>query len=194
MKRLFAFLGVFGIFMRGRAQSFDEWFEQNKTELKYQRAQLMALEEEDEVLQEGYAIDEEGLTRIGRDKQGDLDLHTFYFTTLENVNPAIMADPRVDEILTLCEKSVQIIGGIREKAGSLPPVKSRFDEFCDDVLEMCADDLASMGELLQDGVTELTDAQRLTRLAKVYGGARELNTLVRQAWTDVKFYASISRS
>jgi len=179
--------------MRGRAQSFDEWFEQNKTELKYQRAQLLALEADDDVLEAGYAIDEKGLTRIGQDKQGDLDLHTLYFNALKNVNPAIMADPRVDDLLTLTRESVLIIGGIREKADTLPSIKSRFDAFCDDVLEMCADDLASMGELLQDGVTQLTDAQRQTRLAKVYGGAHELNTLVRQAWKDVKFYASIAR-
>jgi hypothetical protein len=191
MKKLFAFMGLIGLFLRGRAQTFAEWFEQNKTEIKYLREQLIALQEEDDVLEDGYAIDEYGLTRIGTIKQDDLNLHTYYFSTLKNVNPAIRADPRVDRILTLISETGKLTARIQEIGDSFPRLQPKLGNMCDDITQLCMTDLYSLGQLLQDGATQLSDARRLERLQKLYEEVKELNGIALGALTDAQFSTTI---
>jgi hypothetical protein len=193
MKKVLALLGLAGMFLRGRAQSFAEWFEQNKTEKKYLREQLIALQELDEVLQEGYAVDENGLTRIGLDKKADLREHTEYFRLLRNVNPTIKADSRVGKILALTAESKKLIDRIRGAGSTFPRLKSRLDSLCNEMDEMCVTDLLSLSEILQDGYAALTDGERLAELGEVYADAKELNEIARDAWTDAQLFTSMQR-
>jgi len=191
MKRLLALLGFAGLSLPGHTQTFEEWFEQNKTQLKYLNEQLFALEEEDKVLEDGYAVDETGLFRIALGQQSGLDLHTRYFSTLREVNPVILADPRVKTIITLLEETQRIGESIRAVRNVFPRWTAQLDANCDDLEELCTTDLNSLELLLQDGATQLSDEERLDRLEKLYEEAKELNAIARDFWRDARFYTSI---
>jgi hypothetical protein len=193
MKRLLALLGFTGICLPGHTQTFAEWFEQNKTQLKYLHAQLFALEDEDETLVEGYAIDETGLVRIAGNKQADLDLHTRYFSTLRNVNPVILSDPRVRRIVALIEESQKLRDSVRQLSNVFPRLKARVEAACDDLDELCAEDMQSLELLLQDGATNMTDEKRLRMLEMLYADAKELNAMARDYWRDAEFFTSFAK-
>ena len=40
-------------------------------------------------LEKGYKIAQEGLTTIGEIKKGEFNLHSFFFSSLESVNPSV---------------------------------------------------------------------------------------------------------
>jgi hypothetical protein len=190
MKKLVAFLGLIGLFMRGRAQSFAEWFEQNKTELKYLREQLTALEEDDGILEEGYAIDETGLKRIEGNKQADLDVHRAYFSGLIVVNKALLADPRANGIFVLTTETEKLIERTKEIVDSSPKIQTGFDAVSQYFTERCATDLARLAELLETGVLMLTDGERLARLKGLYSEAKTLNDMAWTTWRDARYYAN----
>ena len=185
MKRIIALIGILGLFLRGRAQSFAEWFAQNKTEIKYLRAQVLALKEEDEVLDDGYAIDENGLTRIGSDKLADIRLHADYFSTLENVNPVIKADPRVNEILELAKENDRLAALISKAGGSFPVLQSSIGTICQKLTIINKECLSSLENLLQDQYAQLSDGQRRARLVVLYEDARQANALAHETYKSV---------
>ncbi|HVU97991.1 MAG TPA: hypothetical protein VHE34_22360 [Puia sp.] len=192
MKRLLALLGLTGISLPGQTQTFAEWFEQNKTQLKYLHEQLFALEEEDETLEEGYAVDETGLVRIAGNKQADLDLHTRHFSTLRDVNMVILADPRVSKIVSLTEETQSIGDSVRRLRNVFPRLRASVDAVCDDLDELCVAGAKSLEQLLQDGATQMTDAERLEKLENLYEEAKELNEIARNYWADAEFFTSIA--
>lgn len=72
-----------------QAQTWNEWFNQKKTQKKYLIQQITALEVYLGYVKKGYEIAHDGLTLIGDIKDGNFSLHKDYFTSLEKVNPVI---------------------------------------------------------------------------------------------------------
>ena len=84
-----------------KGQTFDEWFRQKKTQIKYYVQQIAALQVYHEVLQKGYGVAKDGLHVIDDLKHGDFNLHHTYFNSLSSINPAIARSAAVQEIITL---------------------------------------------------------------------------------------------
>jgi hypothetical protein len=84
------------------AQTFSEWFRQNHTQLKYLAEQIAALKGYDGILQQGYAIGQEGLDSIWSIRDDDLDLHTDHFTALDSPSSAIKEEAVVATIEQYC--------------------------------------------------------------------------------------------
>lgn len=91
-----------------QAQTFNEWFKQKKTQLKYLRNQIAALQVYIGFAQEGYQIVDRGLTTIGHIKDGDFNLHRDFFGALSNVPVAIRNSAQVADIIALQIKIVQV--------------------------------------------------------------------------------------
>lgn len=71
------------------AQTWDEWFEQKKTQIAYLEKQVAELQIYIVDLEKGYQVVQKGLQVIHDIKQGDFNIHSAYFTSLSGVNPAI---------------------------------------------------------------------------------------------------------
>jgi len=183
MKQIIAFISLVSLFLKGRSQTFAEWFEQNKTQLRYLRAQIIALNEYDDALEDGCAIADTGLTRIASDKAEDLRQQVQYFATQSNVSITIVADNRVGAILHMSTETSRLTDRIRQIGSESPLLKPSLDELCDHLLDRCISDLQTLTMLLQDGVISLFDAKRLARLQELYEDVEEttftaINTLV----------------
>ena len=67
-----------------KSQTWDEWFQQKKTKLKYIAQQIAAFEVYAGYLKKGYEIVDEGWNTVNDIKHGDFDLHNNYFTSLKS--------------------------------------------------------------------------------------------------------------
>lgn len=72
-----------------KAQTFDEWFKQKETQIKYLIEQIAALEAYGEVVNRGYDIAHNGLTNVFGSKEADYKQHNSYFLSLWKVKPEI---------------------------------------------------------------------------------------------------------
>src|SRR5580693_2661555 len=96
---MFVLLSVLYTFS-AHAQTFDEWFRQNNTQLKYLVSQIAAYEVFQSTLTQGYTIADTGLTFIGNMTGDEFDLHTNYFHSLTVVSPAVAGYSRIADIIS----------------------------------------------------------------------------------------------
>ncbi len=101
MKNLLIIL-VFSIGIKqSQAQTYDEWFRQNKTQKKYLFQQISALQQYIGYAQKGYSIATKGLNAIQNIKHGDFNLHNNFFNSLSAVNPGISKYSKVSALIVL---------------------------------------------------------------------------------------------
>ena len=151
------------------AQTFDEWFHQNKTELRYMHEQLIALQANIDATDDGNSIEEDGLDLVAGEEQADQTQHSQYFASLIAVKSDIAKDPSVSlmpyQVSTLKEIADELIA----IATDLP--------FYKDFLTSCAarytaeieNGLSEANLLLTDDQLSMQDADRLSRLRKISG-------------------------
>src|ERR1700744_2509821 len=87
------------------AQTFDEWFSQKKTQIKYLVTQIAELELYTKDLEKGYQIAHDGLATINDIRHGEFDLHNNYFNSLLTANASISASSTV----SACRQLIQYI-------------------------------------------------------------------------------------
>ena len=83
------------------AQTWDEWFSQKKTQIKYLTQQLAALQVYESYLSKGYKIADQGLRATGKIKDGEFNLHQVFFSSLSTVSSAVQRDSRIADIVSL---------------------------------------------------------------------------------------------
>jgi hypothetical protein len=98
MKKLILILSFIICFDSAKAQTWEEWFDQNDAQIKYLREQIAALQAYGKVIAKGYAIVDDGLTLIGDIKNGDFSLHKNYFSSLSSVESVVRNDYRGKQI------------------------------------------------------------------------------------------------
>lgn len=147
------------------AQTFDEWFRQNKTQRKYLLQQIAALRTYGSYLAKGYRIVQSGLHTIENIKQGDFHLHNVYFNSFKTVNPNIQRYIKIAEIIVLktsmVKESVTTIQFCR-KSGQLTNAEldyllSVFSALLDD----CFKSYDALSNVLKDGKLRMTDDERI---------------------------------
>lgn len=187
MKRVIAFLGLAGLFLRGRAQTFAEWFEQKKTQIRYLKEQIAALRVYDQQVQQGYEIAYAGLGSIALTKQEDLEMHSGYFASLTKVNPAFRTNPRVGETFTRMALIVDVAGKIQAAGNAKPEIKKNTDAVLEYIMGEFVENLRLLRMLLTDGEWELKDEQRLQQLDLVYVNVMILYEEALKAWGEINY-------
>src|ERR1700676_4411499 len=99
------------------AQTFDEWFQQKKTQVKYLVNQIAAYQVYTKYLEKGYDIAQNGLTTIHEIKKGEFNLHSGFFNSLKSVNPEIAKYSKVGEIVSYQLAIIKDFRKIRQLRG-----------------------------------------------------------------------------
>lgn len=81
------------------AQTWDEWFNQKKTQKEYLVKQIGALRLYAGYLNTGIKVVQNGLQFIGDIKNGDLGQHKNYFSSLSKINPTVSKSGMITSIL-----------------------------------------------------------------------------------------------
>src|SRR4051794_9257133 len=84
-----------------QAQTWDEWFKQKKTQIKYLEEQIIALQVYKNDVEKGYKIVKGGLSVIHDIKNGDFHLHKDHFNSLKSVSTIIRDNSKTTGIIDL---------------------------------------------------------------------------------------------
>ncbi|QJB29923.1 hypothetical protein HF329_00805 [Chitinophaga oryzae] len=155
-----------------KAQTFNEWFRQKKTQREYLIKQVALLQQYIGYAKKGYDIAQKGLGTISQIKNGDLKIHQVFFNALKQVNPAIAKYPKTIDIISsitsmnaACGKSLRELNtsgyadqGNRDYARQVfDGIKAENKSALDDLLLVISDDHL-----------QLSDDQRLSRIDQLY--------------------------
>ena len=169
MKLILAFTLVLLTSSSVRAQTWDEWFKQRKTQRKYMLQQIAGLKVYIEYAQKGYAIVRDGLNTISHLKDGDLKLHQLFLDGLSNVNPKIKTAGRVPEILAMGiqikNRSKKVVASDHELSQQELSYIQRVFNRVNKEQEVIIDQTTV---LLSDGDLEMSDDERIKRLKKLH--------------------------
>ncbi|RZM23454.1 MAG: hypothetical protein EOO88_26100 [Pedobacter sp.] len=172
------------------AQTYNEIFRQKKTQEKYLLKQLAYLRLYAGYLKKGYDVVSDGLGTIKGFTSGELGLHEAFFGSLALVNPMIKNDYRVMEIAIMQGKISKAFNlMLRLELGSSNLVYIR--SVRDGVMAECNKDLNELLLVVSTSNLEISDQERLFRLAKVHGSMSEKLEFVSGFYVDV---SSITQS
>eukprot|EP01133_Synstelium_polycarpum_P017063 gene17063-20327_t len=154
------------------AQTFAEWFQQKKTQKKYLIEQIAALKIYAGYVKKGYDIGKQGLTTIGRIKDGDFNLHRDFFGALNYVNPEIKRYPRVADIMDLQGRILSLQQKTMQQISKSEWIQSQERQYCQGVyarlLEDCNHDMEELIRITGDGQLVMKDDERMQRIDVLY--------------------------
>ena len=155
-----------------KAQTFNEWFKQKKTQIQYLVDQIGALRVYSQSLQKGYEITNSGLEFIHGVKKGDFDLHQLYFTSLKKVNPQVKSYSKIEDIILLqkeilnsCNRQKRRIMQSQEISnGEMNYLVKVFNN----LLEECGQIIDQLVAVLDDDYFEMRDDERIKIIDQLY--------------------------
>lgn len=185
MKKIGGVLVLLSVNMIGMAQSFDEWFRQKKTQLKYLKAQIAAEEAFINSVEEGYQLVQKGTDVIGVLKKGDYDLHSEHFGSLSKVKLRVGQYAVMQAFSDLQGAIVHLSEEAIRNASSLPHWREMISDYFEELLGHVQADMDETKDLTTNDEASLTDAQRIDgiyeislRMKKNYETAVELRNSV----------------
>lgn len=165
MKSCLLFLFLLGSFI-GRAQTWDEFFKQKKTQKKYLLEQLVALKVYAGYAVKGYQTVHSGLDLIRQLTGGEFSMHDFFISSLNGPSPLVRNNARVGQIILFQLRIRQALKGVGQ-ADLSEEQRQYVSTVRDKVLEDCEKDLADLALVLGSGDLTMDDSERLQRLDRI---------------------------
>jgi hypothetical protein len=173
MMKKFILLMLISLSVSGiKAQTFNEWFRQKKTQIQYLVDQITALKVYSKILEKGYQVANVGLKFIDGIKKVDFDLHELYFNSLKKVNPTIISYSRIAGIIVL-EKAI-LMACERQKKSMSQSMKIAPDEMkyaekvFNNLLDQCSKTIDQLTKILEDGNFQMQDDERIKIIDESY--------------------------
>jgi hypothetical protein len=186
-------IGIALLLMVGcvQAQFLGGIFDQGATEVRQNEEQIAAFQVLGSTEDDGYAIEEDGLTDIGTIHGAEFGLHQAYFGNLSAVNPAIAGMP---EIMDIVDVETQVVNrfsaGVRrwQSSGILTAAELGYVEQVEsNVCGLGSEALNNLQVLLTPGRLTMTDAERMERVRAIDAAVKEQAEFTQQfcARTDL---------
>ena len=159
------------------AQSLGDFFGQQSKRRKLMAAQIAEYETYLGELKTGYHITESGLKTAQDLKNGTFTLHSDYISSLSQVNPVIQNNPKGKAIADLNNQTVALLPAEinwQQQQRMLTPAEMGYlQKVADNLTAKCKLDMDELLQVLTPGKLQLTDAQRLARLDKLYDSMKD---------------------
>lgn len=183
--------------IHAHAQTWDEWFQQKKTKLKYIAQQIAAFQVYAGYLKQGYKIVDEGWSMVNDIKHGDFDLHNDYFNSLSEVNPSIKNYDKIENTTVLQLQIIQTNEAVQkfisDNAYIQAEEKNYINLVMSNLLGKCADDLDELKTITQSGNASMKDDERLQRIDNLYADMQDKYSFAKSFESSVHVLA-LSRS
>lgn len=177
MKKVIVFILLMVFSHQLKAQTFNEWFRQKKTQIRYLVQQIAANQIYIGYLQKGYTIARTGLTTINDIKHGDFNLHYAFFDSLKHVNPKIRNWAKVADIAAM---QVQVIKqaklAVQQSQSSKQFTSSELtylQNVFSHLLDECSKDIDALSTVVTAGKTAMTDDERIRRIDGIYAAMQD---------------------
>lgn len=152
----------------GSAQGLSNIFNQKAADLKSMGKQIVLLQLYIGWIEKGYNIARSGLTLIGEIKQGELNLHSVFFSSLSSVNPAIR---RYSKVAAIIEYELSVI----RELGKIPAIKnltasemSYLLDVKENLLQECVKILENLTKVLSGNGYQMSDDERIKQIDRMY--------------------------
>ena len=172
-----------------QGQGLSNIFSQKSADLKSMGKQIALLQVYIGWIEKGYNIAKSGLTFIEEIKQGELNLHSLFFSSLESVNPAIK---RYAKVASVIEYQLRII----KELAKIPNIKYLNPDEMDylltvkeHLLKECATGLDNLVNVISDNALQMTDGERIQRIDGIYLDM-EKNWVMAKEFTEEAMMAS----
>ncbi len=134
-------------------------------------------------LKQGYSVVQTGLTTIGQIKKGDFDLHSLFFSSLKDVNPAIKGWGKVADIVAMQVQILQGCATTLQQVASSGAFNSSDIKYVTAVYSnlktLTAEDIDELTGLVTDGNWQMTDDERMSRIDKLFDRVSEKYTFLK---------------
>lgn len=189
MRKLLFLLVLIVISLNLQAQTWDEWFRQKKTQIQYLTQQIAGLQMYAGYLNNGYKIAKSGLHTIGDIKNGELNLHQAFISSLSKVNTKVRNDFRIAAIVSLrlyinqqynsCLKIAD--GTTLITTNELQYIGSVFH----DLLTNCDQDIGALTSVATDSQLQLSDDERIKRIESIYQSMKDRCQFTQSFCSDI---------
>ena len=192
MKKIIAILSLAFAFslQNANAQSWDEWFHQQRTQKKYLIQQIEALQVYLDYLKKGYNIAYKGLTTIENIKNGNFNLHRDFFGSLKKVNPVISNSAKVADIIAFqiyILRDMKSIYRFCETNKNFTPEEIRhIARVHTNMIFLCDASISELLMIIQPDKTEMKDDERMMRIDKIYEDMTDKYAFVKSFGDDTQ--------
>jgi hypothetical protein len=193
MKRMLAVLMGICIVVNLQAQTWEEWFKQKETQIRYLVEQVAALRMYGSTVQKGYEVVNGGLKDISLLKKDDLILHQGQFASLLLVKPGVRNSGVVHRFISLHTSIMSIYRECKGRVRRDNEFSKEENAYFTGVLENIVRECKAAGEeallLISDGQFQMCDGERLKRLQTLSGTMKELYVFLRQFRNNISIAA-----
>jgi hypothetical protein len=149
--------------------------------------QIAALQAYLQVAEKGYHIVEQGLQTIGEIKNGELNLHSAFYSSLEAVSPTVAHMAAVADIIDLEVSMISQfshkLNNYRGSAWLQPGEVSYINQVYTGLMNNGMELIAALTSLTTDETLSMTDGERISRI-------QQLNTEVKRQYRLVQTFTN----
>lgn len=173
-----------------QAQTFSEWFSQNKTQKKYLLQQIAALKVYTDFAQKGYKIAKDGLSAFGAITGGEFNLHSLFLNSLKTVNPHVRDYPKVADIIgwgqKIASETDHSYSYYRQSEAFTPAELRYIKRVFDRLLEACEAIMDDLDTVIGDNRLEMKDDERMERIGLLYDQMQDNYTFCKSFTEETK--------
>ena len=177
MKNVIIILSLLVVGELCQAQTYDEWFRQNKIQKKYLLQQIAALKTYIGYAEKGYSIVNNGLKTISDIKHGDFNLHNNFFNSLSSVNPQVKKYSKVAAIIAMQVSIAKLVHNTMKQCTDSKQLTvtelNYLQQVFNNVLDDCAKILDDLIALVTDGEQQMKDDERIKRIDMLFADMQD---------------------
>jgi hypothetical protein len=184
---LLLLLSAFCFRLFAQSFSFSDLFGQANKQKQYYEQQIAAYQAFESELKQGYNVIKNGLSGIAGINTAELNAHTAYYNSLKQPSTVVKNNSQVQDILNWQSEIVssfnqQFSGLTNDEQNYIGTVKTN-------LLNDCNSELTDLQNLLTAGKLQMTDDERLKRLAKIHADMQDKYTFTRSFCNSAKLLA-----
>ena len=160
-------------FQPAKAQTFDEWFAQGKTQIKYLIQQISALSACESDLKQGYHIVSGELNSIKNFTGSEYSLHQGYYNSLSQVNPLVKKSTDLTTIQSEQQSIISQFNAISNLTGLSAAEQTYIQNVAQNLMSECNKDLGELQAVLTPGKLVMSDDERIKRINKVTASIKD---------------------
>jgi len=149
------------------AQGLGNIFSQGAADLKCMAKQMVLIQLYISWIEKGYQIAGSGLQVIRDIKQGEWNLHSMFYGSLAQVNPAIKQCADVTGAIRFQAAVIRELGEINQIKQLSPEEMEYLLEIGDNLLNDCSRDLDHLINLISDDIFRMSDDERILSLHEI---------------------------
>lgn len=158
---------------KGQSFSFSDLFGQANKQKQYYMQQIAAYNAFESELKQGYGVIKHGINGIASINTTELDAHNIYYASLKLPSAQVKNSTQIQDITQWQLVIITQFNSVSQVNGLTSDEQSYVTGVQSGILKNCSSDLTDLQNLMAPGTLQMTDDQRLKRLAKIHKSTQD---------------------